>query len=77
MWCHRDMISTREVTTEEAVDLVLNAADRCDRCGARAWVRVTLTSGELYFCAHHANRHVEALSAQALVVLDEREYMPN
>lgn len=71
------MISTREATTEEPVNLVLNAADRCDRCGARAWVRVTLVSGDLYFCAHHANRHVDALRTQALEVLDEREYMPH
>ncbi|MBW4095332.1 MAG: hypothetical protein HIU81_08130 [Acidobacteria bacterium] len=39
----------------------LNSLDRCDRCGAQAYVRVTLESsgGELLFCAHHA-RSVEA-----------------
>ena len=32
----------------------LTAADRCDRCGAQAYVRVTLPSGgELFFCGHH------------------------
>src|SRR5690625_5812792 len=37
----------------------LNAADRCDRCGAQAYVRAVLPSGgQLYFCAHHA-RQVE------------------
>ena len=31
----------------------LTASDRCDRCGAQAYVRVTLTSGgELLFCSH-------------------------
>ncbi|WP_020495094.1 DUF7455 domain-containing protein [Sciscionella marina] len=36
----------------------LTAADRCDRCGAAAKVRVLLPSGgELLFCGHHANEH--------------------
>ncbi|MGI8665383.1 MAG: DUF7455 domain-containing protein, partial [Jatrophihabitans sp.] len=31
----------------------LTAVDRCDRCGAQAYVRVTLPAGsELMFCAH-------------------------
>ncbi|HEY8294229.1 MAG TPA: hypothetical protein VIG41_02725 [Micrococcaceae bacterium] len=39
----------------------LNTLDRCDRCGAQAYVRVTLESsgGELLFCGHHA-RGVES-----------------
>ena len=36
----------------------LTAADRCDRCGAQAYIRVTLlTGGELLFCAHHGRAH--------------------
>ncbi|HEV2778402.1 MAG TPA: hypothetical protein VGX25_03285 [Actinophytocola sp.] len=36
----------------------LTAADRCDRCGAAAQVRVILQSGgELLFCGHHARKH--------------------
>jgi hypothetical protein len=43
--------ATRELTT----------LDRCDRCGAQAYIRATLasTGGQLFFCAHHA-RDVEA-----------------
>ncbi|WP_427017216.1 DUF7455 domain-containing protein [Pseudarthrobacter sp. P1] len=39
----------------------LNTLDRCDRCGAQAYVRVVLeaSGGELIFCGHHA-RSVEA-----------------
>jgi hypothetical protein len=38
----------------------LTAADRCDRCGAQAFVRARLASGaQLLFCAHHG-RHFEA-----------------
>lgn len=37
----------------------LTADDRCDRCGAQAYVQVTLPSKlKLLFCAHHA-REVE------------------
>ncbi|WP_309079987.1 hypothetical protein [Zhihengliuella sp.] len=39
----------------------LTALDRCDRCGAQAYVRAILATsgGELLFCGHHA-REVES-----------------
>jgi hypothetical protein len=40
----------------------LTHGDRCDRCSARALVRVQLTAGELHFCGHHARAHEERLS---------------
>jgi len=49
----------------------LTAADRCDRCGAQAYVRVLLTSGELLFCAHHARHHAEAYAGVAVQIQDE------
>ena len=50
----------------------LTAADRCDACGARAWVRVTMpTGGRLFFCAHHARQHGEKLKEVALLFQDE------
>ncbi len=50
----------------------LSAADRCDRCGAQAYLKVELLSGgELLFCAHHAREHGEALKAVAANVVDE------
>lgn len=50
----------------------LNAADRCDRCGAQAYLRVTLNSGgELLFCAHHGRVHSDKLHQVALRVQDE------
>lgn len=50
----------------------LSAADRCDRCGARAYLRAVLPSGgALLFCAHHAREHAEALRAVAVEVHDE------
>ena len=38
----------------------LNALDRCDRCGAQAYVRaILLNGGELLFCAHHGKEYAE------------------
>lgn len=40
----------------------MTSADRCDRCGAQAYVRATLANGgELLFCAHHGREHIPAL----------------
>jgi len=50
----------------------LSAADRCDRCGAQAYLRVELqTGGELHFCAHHAREHADKLREIAAIVHDE------
>lgn len=52
----------------------LTAADRCDRCGAQAYVRVTLaTGGELLFCAHHGREHAPKLREAAADILDESD----
>ena len=50
----------------------LNATDRCDRCGAQAYVRVELAGGaELLFCAHHAREHEDKLRDVAVSIHDE------
>ncbi len=52
----------------------LTAADRCDRCGATAYVRVMLTNGgELLFCSHHARKHLDALRPLAARIDDESD----
>ena len=49
----------------------LTAIDRCDRCGAQAYIRVTLTSGgELLFCAHHGHAHEARLREMAVAFQD-------
>ncbi|NHA67040.1 DUF7455 domain-containing protein [Phycicoccus flavus] len=51
----------------------LTNADRCDRCGAQAYVRARLhAGGELLFCAHHGREHVPALADKA-EILDESD----
>jgi hypothetical protein len=60
------------LTTAVAPSSSLSAADRCDRCGAQAYLRVELQSGgELLFCAHHAREHGEKLREIAASVTDE------
>jgi hypothetical protein len=52
----------------------LTAADRCDRCPARAVVATVMPSGgTLLWCAHHYAVNEAALRAGAAVVVrDER-----
>ncbi len=60
------------MTTATAPSAALTAEDRCDRCGAQAYLRVELQSGgELLFCAHHAREHGEKLKEVAASVTDE------
>jgi hypothetical protein len=50
----------------------LTAVDRCDRCGAQAYVRALLPNGlELLFCAHHTRQHSSALTKIAVGIHDE------
>lgn len=58
--------------------LPLTASDRCDRCGARAYLRVVLPGGgELLFCAHHGRAHESALRAADAEILDQSEVLTN
>jgi hypothetical protein len=62
------------VSTVIAPASPLTAADRCDRCGAQAYVRVRLLAGgELLFCAHHAKKFDEGLKKVAVEIIDESE----
>lgn len=60
------------MTTAVAPSPQLTALDRCDRCGAQAYVRVELSrGGELLFCAHHAREHADKLQQVAASIQDE------
>ena len=52
----------------------LTAQDRCDRCGAQAYVRATLPGGtELLFCGHHGNAHRPSLLVAGASIHDETD----
>lgn len=61
------------------VEWVLTARDRCDKCSAQAYVRVTGVSGELQFCGHHYNGIMndpdgyKKMMAFMFEIIDERE----
>jgi hypothetical protein len=61
------------MSTTLAPHTALSASDRCDRCGAQAYLRVRLPAGgELLFCAHHAKQHEDSLKKVAVEIQDER-----
>lgn len=50
---------------------LFTAADRCDRCGARASLFALLhAGGQVMLCGYHADAHRSALSQVALVLED-------
>ncbi len=50
----------------------LTVSDRCDRCGAQAFVLVVLDSGStLQFCGHHFREHEVRLRSVAVEVVDQ------
>ncbi|MEY4391064.1 MAG: hypothetical protein RLZZ400_807 [Actinomycetota bacterium] len=64
----------QSVPAESAQNNVpLNANDRCDSCGAQAYVRATLQFGELLFCLHHATLNKTALEPMLIHWHDESE----
>ena len=63
------------MTTLLAPTASLTAADRCDRCGAQAYVRVVLAAGDLLFCAHHARRYESKLREVAREFDDQSDQL--
>jgi hypothetical protein len=63
--------SDSSVDELEAGTQMLTALDRCDYCGAQAYVKATLATGELLFCAHHAAEFKEKVQPIALDWHDE------
>ena len=65
-------IATENAATTELDGAVqLTAFDRCDSCGAQAYIRVTMEAGELLFCAHHGAKFKDKLAPTAVEWHDE------
>jgi hypothetical protein len=58
---------------------ILKAIDRCDKCGAQAYVQVKGSTGDLLFCGHHYEKIMNnpdaytKMMAFMLEVIDERD----
>lgn len=61
----------------------LTNLDRCDRCGAQAYVKVSGLNGELMFCSHHYSAIVDnAIGYDSMMkfmvsIIDERNKLEN
>ncbi len=65
---------TTLTTAAEPADVLeyrLTAADRCDSCGAQAYIAAEVNGSELLFCAHHGRRYEEKLRSVATSWHDE------
>ena len=61
-------------TTTEPADVLeyrLTAADRCDSCGAQAYIAAEVNGSELLFCAHHGHKYEAKLREVATSWHDE------
>ena len=55
---------------EKSLERELVTADRCDRCGAQAYMQAIKDKLELLFCGHHGRHHSPALVNNDWIVLD-------
>lgn len=54
----------------------LLSTDRCDRCGAQAYVRFNKVSSELDFCGHHTTYYGDALDKDGWSIsIDTRDLL--
>ena len=77
------MIKDHPSMQEKEKQWLLNANDRCDRCGAQAFVKIEGVSGSLLFCSHHYNKIMDnAVGYDKMMkfmynIIDEREKLSN
>ena len=58
-------------TERETVQYRLTAMDRCDSCGAQAYIAAEVNGTEMLFGAHHGRKYEEKLRAVATSWHDE------
>jgi hypothetical protein len=67
-------MTTLSTPNEPAVlERRLTAADRCDACGAQAYIIAVVNGSELLYCAHHGRKYEEKLRAVATSWHDESD----
>jgi hypothetical protein len=73
----------QEHETVQTKEYILKAIDRCDSCGAQAYVQVKGSTGDLLFCGHHYDKIMNnpdayiKMMAFMLEIVDEREKINN
>jgi hypothetical protein len=77
------MVVMEETAVEESQERQLTLIDRCDSCGAGAYVKVTGATGSLFFCGHHYSKiennaaASEKMKLFATETIDERPFLNN
>lgn len=64
------------ILVQDPTNGALMVTDRCDRCGAQAYVRAQHGDWRhsLLFCAHHGSKHIPFLSEiEGIFIRDERD----
>lgn len=69
------MLSTTTITVEQAADPSFDYHWRCDKCSFQAYVVARKKTAELLFCAHHGNKHWDALQEQGFSIFDFRSFL--
>lgn len=64
-------MSGQVIQTEEQTPSIFTAHDRCDGCGAQAYVKVEAFDGEFLFCGHHWTKSKVVLEPVATSIHDE------
>jgi hypothetical protein len=59
---------------ERPLSDTLNNSDRCDACGAQAfvWINMPNSKAGLLYCSHHFNKYEVKLREHAIDIVDER-----
>lgn len=58
-------------TTTPAKDWVVDTKQRCDRCGAQAYIRATNSRNlSLIFCGHHGRKVIDNLPKESWIIED-------
>ncbi|MCT9000760.1 DUF7455 domain-containing protein [Microbacterium memoriense] len=65
------MSMTDTAETTAVLEYRLTTGDRCDSCGAQAYISAEVNGSELLFCAHHGRKYEEKLRTIATNWHDE------
>jgi hypothetical protein len=49
---------------------MLKATDRCDGCGAQAWVQTEINGTDMLWCVHHWRKWEQGIVAKASAIND-------
>jgi ribosomal protein L37E len=74
---YTDIFFRNTLQQERGTDMeTLLSTDRCDRCGAQAYVRFSKGAAELDFCGHHSHRLFDNLEKDGWSIsIDTRELL--